>query len=104
MSVAECFSKALATMRDEGIDVSDETVMYARKAFGLVERRPTPQQMTDTERLDFFGEHCDKYEYVKPMPTGIGHHVIICDGQRTIAASFRDAVDTAAVKWKAANE
>jgi hypothetical protein len=61
--------------------------------------------MTDTERLDWFGEHCDKYEYVKPTPTGIGHHVIIdSDGRKTIKANFRDALDEASAKWKEANE
>jgi hypothetical protein len=67
------------------------------------EKRPAPLEMTDAERLDWFGEHCDKYEYVEPDPTRIGHHVIICDRQKTVASSFRDAVDLAAAKHKEAN-
>lgn len=68
------------------------------------EKRPQPLEMTDAERIDWFGEHCDRYEYVKPTPAGIGHHVIICDGHKTVASSFRDLIDEAAAKLKAANE
>lgn len=64
------------------------------------EKRTRPLEMTDTERLDWFSEHCDKYEYVNPTPIGIGHHVIICGEQKTIAANFRDAIDEAAAKFK----
>lgn len=67
------------------------------------ERRPAPLELTDEERLDWFGEHCDKYEYVEPTTANIGYHVVICGGQRTIEASFRDAIDMAAAKFKEAN-
>ena len=84
-------------------EASDETILYQRNRFELVEKRSAPLEMTDTERLDWFGEHCDKHEYVKPTQTTIGHHVIICDGQRTIDASFRDAIDLAAAKLEEAS-
>ncbi|SHL41389.1 hypothetical protein SAMN05216428_102326 [Nitrosospira sp. Nsp11] len=85
-------------------EASDETILSQRSRFELVEKRPAPLEMTDTQRLDWFGEYCDEYEYVEPTKTTIGHHVIICDGQRTIDASFRDAIDLAAGKFKEANE
>jgi hypothetical protein len=69
------------------------------------EKRPAPLELTDTERLDWFGEHCEEYEYVGATKTTIGHHVIIDSlDQRTTAASFRDAIDTAAAKFKEINE
>jgi len=84
---------------------SDETILDQRARFELVESSPAPLVMTDTERLDWFGEHCDEYEYAAPTKTSIGHHVIVdCLGQRTSEASFRDAVDAAAAKFKEANE
>lgn len=63
------------------------------------EKRPTPLSMTDKERLDWLGEYCDKYEYSKPQ-----HVIIDCLGQRTAEANFRDAVDAAAARFKAANK
>ena len=79
-------------------EASDETILAQRSRFELVEKRPAQLEMTDTQRLDWLGEHCDKHEYFKPTQTTIGHHVIICDGQRTVDASFRDAIDLAAAK------
>ena len=70
----------------------------------LVERRPAPLNLTDTERIDWFGEYCDSYKYFEPTKTTIGYHEIIDSlGQRTTAASFRDAIDLAAAKQKEAN-
>lgn len=68
-------------------------------AEGWVEKRPAPLNLTDTERLEWFAEYCDRYEYIKPQ-----HIIIDCDGQRTTAASFRDAIDAAAAKFRAENE
>ena len=65
-----------------------------------MKRRPQPLQMTDEERINWLGEYCDRHEYVAPTANSIGHHVIICDGEKTIAPSFRDAVDMAAAKHK----
>ena len=77
-----------------------ETYRWQKQfAEGWVEKRPTTQPMTDTERLEWFGEYCDRYEYNKPS-----HVIIDCDGQKTVATSFRDAIDAAAAKWKEANE
>jgi hypothetical protein len=69
------------------------------KRYGPVEKRPAPLNRTDTERLEWFAEYCDRYDYIKP-----GHIITDCDGQKTIAASFRAAIDAAAAKWKEANE
>lgn len=85
-------------------EASDETIRSQRSRFELVEKRPAPLEMTDTQRIDWLGEHCDEHKYVKPTKTTVGHHKIICDGQRTIDASFRDAIDLAAAKFKEAND
>ena len=81
------------------IEPSDETILSQRARFELVEKRPAPLSMTDTERLEWFGEYCDRYEYIKPK-----HVIIDCLGQETVEASFRDAIDAAAAKFKEANE
>lgn len=77
---------------------SDETILTQQARFELVESRPAPLNLTDTERLDWFGEYCDKYEYSKPK-----HVIIDCMGQETAEASFRDAIDLAAAKFEEAN-
>lgn len=77
-----------------------ETYRWQKQfAEGWVEKRPTPQPMTDTERLDFLGEYCDRYEYNKPQ-----HIIVDRDGQRTARADFREAIDLAAARFFAANE
>ena len=77
-----------------------ETYRWQKQfAEGWVEKRPTPLSMTDTERLEWFGEYCDRYEYIKPQ-----HIIIDCLGQRKVGASFRDAIDAAAAKFKEANQ
>lgn len=68
-------------------------------AEGWVENRPARVEMTDTERLEWFGEYCDRYEYIKPQ-----HIIIDCLGQRTVDVSFREAIDAAAARFNAANE
>lgn len=63
------------------------------------EKRPAPLQMTDTERLNFLGEYCEKVEYEA------GHYRITdCLGQRTEEVDFREAIDIAAARFYAANE
>lgn len=71
-----------------------------------VERRNDPPKLTDEERLNWMGEYCAKYEYIKPSQTHRGFHEIIDDlNQRTAeSSSLRDAIDAAAQKWKEANE
>lgn len=63
------------------------------------EKRPAAKPLTDTERLDFLGEHCDKIEYNKPA-----HIITDCLGQKTVGANWREAIDEAAAKFKAENE
>ena len=63
------------------------------------EKRPARQPMTDTERLDFLGEYCDRHEYIKPQ-----HIITDCLGQKTVGSNFREAIDIAAAKFKEANE
>jgi hypothetical protein len=80
------------------IEPSDETILAQRERFSVVESSPAPLNLTDTERVEWLGEYCDKYEYIKPK-----HVIIDCMGQRTIDANFRDAIDAAAAKFKEAN-
>lgn len=65
----------------------------------LTEKRPASVEMTDTERLDFLGEYCEKLEYEAKH-----YKITDCLGQRTVEANFRDAIDVAAAKYKEANE
>lgn len=78
----------------------------------LVRLEPTlesgsdPEEMTDTERLDWFGEYCnlDKSRYQWPTTTTNGKFVLYdLLGQVTKENSIRDAIDSAMQKWKEAN-
>ena len=65
----------------------------------LTERRPASVEMTDTERLDFLGEYCEKVEYEAKH-----YRITDCLGQRTEEIDFREAIDLAAARFFAANE
>jgi hypothetical protein len=72
----------------------------------LIERRPVPQKLTDTERLDWLGEHCDldKSHYQRSTSTTSSKFVIYdLLGQRTKENTLRDAIDMAAEKFRRAN-
>lgn len=69
------------------------------------EKRPQPQQMTDTERYQWLKENCDSFEYFEPTPVSVGHFLIIDrGGNRTVEKNFDDAVNMAAAKFKESNE
>ena len=77
-----------------------ETYRWQKQfAEGWVEKRPAPLSMTDTERLDFLGEYCEKVEYEANH-----YRITDCLGQRTEEMDFREAVDLAAARFFAANE
>lgn len=70
----------------------------------ILERRPVAETMTDTERLDWFGENCDSFRYEARTGTTNAKFVIYDSmGQRTAENSLRDAIDSAAAKFKEAN-
>lgn len=70
---------------------------WARDAW--TEKRPPRKDMTDTERLNFLGEYCEKFEYAANH-----YRITDCLGQRTEEIDFREAIDLAAARFYAANE
>jgi hypothetical protein len=83
---------------------SDESFKALRK-FDLVERRPAPASLTDTEVLDFVEEYCELVSYVRPTPEYRGGYTLDVDGITTTRGdTLREAACLAAAKFKEINE
>ena len=65
----------------------------------LTEKRPSRLDMTDSERIEWLSEYCEKFEYVDSHYT-----VIDLLGQKTVDLDFKEAVDLAAARFYAANQ
>lgn len=68
------------------------------------ERRLAPLNLTDTETLNWFVEHCDQAVYNRPTPEYAGGWTLYCEDVKTQAPVFREAVCLAAAKFQEENE
>jgi hypothetical protein len=85
------------------VERSDESFKALRK-FELVERRPAPASLTDTEVLDFVEEYCELVSYVRPTDQYRGGYTLDVDGITPIrGATLREAVCLAKAKFDEAN-
>jgi hypothetical protein len=83
---------------------SDELVIAENKRFELVEKRPAPLNLTDTEILDFLGEYCEGYKYESACSMLPARFVIQCYGmEETSGKTLREAACLAAAKFEEAN-
>jgi len=83
---------------------SDELVIAENKRFELVEKRPVPPNLTDTEILDFLGEYCTGYRYESACSMLPGRFVIQCYGMDdTSGKTLRESACLAAAKWEECN-
>ncbi|OJY11810.1 MAG: hypothetical protein BGO99_02665 [Nitrosospira sp. 56-18] len=78
--------------------------MAENKRFELVEKRPVPLNLTDTEILDFLGEYCTGYRYESACSMLPGRFVIQCYGMDdTSGKTLRESACLAAAKWEECN-
>lgn len=85
---------------------TDEVFRILDRLAPKLETGSEPEELTDTERLNWLGEYCDldKSRYQWPTTTTNGKFVLYdLLGQKTKENSLRDAIDSAAAKWKEAN-
>jgi hypothetical protein len=82
---------------------SDESFTALRK-FDLVEQRPAPASLTDTEVLDFVEEYCELVSYVRPTEQYRGGYKLDVDSiTPTRGATLREAACLAKAKFDEAN-
>lgn len=97
---------SLETMRcyDESRERSDSQVIAQNRLVELVEHRPAPLNLTDTEILDWLGEYCDGMRHESKCSMLPGRFVIQCYGMdETSGKTLREAVCLAAAKWEKVN-
>lgn len=70
----------------------------------MVERRPAPLNLSDTEILNWLGEYCDQAVYTRATLEYRGGFTLYCDDIKTNGQTLREAVCLAAAKHKEANE
>ena len=83
---------------------SDSQVIAQSERFELVEKRPAPLNLTDTEILDFLGEYCEGYKHESACSMLPARFVIQCAYMDdTSGKTLREAAGLAAAKWEEAN-
>jgi len=90
--------------QDESRERSDSQVVAQHERFELVEKRPAPLNLTDTEILDFMGEYCSGYKYESACSMLPARFVIQCAYMDdTSGKTLREAACLAAAKFEEAN-
>lgn len=84
---------------DEERQRSDSQVIAENKRLELVEKRPAPLNLSDTEVLDFLGEYCSGFRYESACSMLPARFIIQCAYiDDTSGKTLREAACLAAAK------